>query len=76
MAGPTLDNLISKIRADTNQMRLLDVLGGQLKLLIDEERPDLRVLLTSLKAEALVSEEDYNELKAAYALDMVSPPVS
>jgi hypothetical protein len=57
-------------------MRLLDVLGGQLKLLIDEERPDLRVLLTSLKAEALVSEEDYNELKAAYALDMVSPPVS
>jgi hypothetical protein len=63
--------MIRNIRADTKQIRLLDVLSGQLKSLVDEGQPDLDSLLTSLKSENLVSGAEYDYLKSKY-LDTVS----
>ena len=73
MSMGQLDTLVSSIQADSKRVRLLDILGKQLGLLINGE-PDLSCLLSSLKAEALVSEGDYGELKLAFALEKVRPP--
>ena len=62
-----LDVLVGNIRADAKRIRLLDILGQQLRLLIT----DLDSLLSSLKAEALVSEEDCGDLKLTFALETV-----
>jgi hypothetical protein len=54
-------------------MQLLQILGRQLELLINEGQPDLDSLLTSLKTEGLVSGEEYGELRATFAQEAVSP---
>jgi hypothetical protein len=64
-----LDVLVGNIRADAKRIRLLDILDRQLRLLIT----DLDSLLSSLKAEALVSEEDCGDLKLTFALETVRP---
>jgi hypothetical protein len=67
-----LDVLIGNIQADAKRIRLLDILGQQLGLLITG-KPDLESLLSLLKAEALVSEEDCGNLKLTFALETVRP---
>jgi hypothetical protein len=66
-----LDVLIGNI-ADAKRIRLLDILGQQFRLLITR-KPDLESLLSSLKAEALVSEEDCGNLKLTFALETLRP---
>ena len=73
MTTEQLDNLVRDIRADEKYIRLLDILGYQLELFVKGGQPDLDCLLTSLKSEALVSDDEYSELKSAFALDMVIP---
>jgi hypothetical protein len=68
-----LDIVIKDIQADSKRMRLLHILGQQLELLINEGRPDLESLFASLQTETLVSEEEYGELRATFALEAVSP---
>jgi hypothetical protein len=68
----SLDILIRDIQADPKRVRLLQILGHQLELLINEGRPDLHSLYTSLKAETIVSEEECRELSAIFALEAVS----
>jgi hypothetical protein len=65
-----LDVLVRNIRADAKRLRLLDILGQQLRLLITD-KPNLDSLLSSLKAEALVAEEDCGDLKLTFALEAV-----
>jgi hypothetical protein len=67
-----LEIIIENSQSDPNYLRLLQILGEQLELLINEGRPDLHSLLTSLEAAALVSEEECRELRAAFALEAVS----
>lgn len=67
-----LDIMIKDIQADSKRMGLLQILGQQLELLINEGRPDLHSLLTSLEAGLLVSEEEYRELRATFSLEAVS----
>jgi len=67
-----LEVLVGNIRADTKRVRLLDILGQQLRLLITD-KPNLGSLLSALKAEALVSEEDYGDIKLTFALEAVKP---
>jgi hypothetical protein len=67
-----LDVLIKDIQADPKRVRLLQILGHQLELLINEGRPDLHFLYTSLRAETVVSEEEYSELMTTFALEDVS----
>jgi hypothetical protein len=74
MRTAELDVLVRDIQADAKQVRLLDLLGRQLEILINEGKPDLDCFLVSLKAEALVSEEDWQELKSTFALDCVCRP--
>ena len=66
-----LDALVKDIRADPKRVRVLDILGGQLELFINTGQPDIYCPLASLEAEALVSGEDHEELKFAFALDRV-----
>jgi hypothetical protein len=56
--------LVRDYQADPKQIRLLNILGPQLKKFINEGKPDLDCLLSSLKAEDLVSEEDCKGLKS------------
>ncbi|KAN0068072.1 hypothetical protein V8E54_008718 [Elaphomyces granulatus] len=70
-----LEVLVGNIRADTKRVRLLDILGQQLRLLITD-KPNLGSLLSALKAEALVSEEDYGDLKLTFALEAEPMPTS
>ncbi len=72
MGMEELDVLVGNIRADAKRLRLLDILDQQLRLLITD-KPDLDSLLSSLKAEALVSEEDCWDLKLTFALEAVRP---
>jgi hypothetical protein len=72
MSREKQDVLVRGIQADEKRIRLLDILGQQLELLINGQ-PDLNCLLDSLKAEDLVSEEDYRELKLNFPLETVSP---
>ena len=76
MADEDLDKLVRDIRADEKCIRLFGILGHQLELFVTGGRPDLNCLLTSLKSEALVSEDEYGKLKSTFALDMVIPPKS
>ena len=69
MCMKQLDVLVRDIQADAIQICLLDILGQQLGF-----EPDLDCLLSSLKAEALVSEEEYKELTLTFALETVSSP--
>jgi hypothetical protein len=66
-----LNILIKDIQTDSRRVRLLQILSGQLELLINKGKPNLCSLLTSLKEESLLSEEDYKELRAHYALETV-----
>ena len=68
-----LDVMVKDIQADSMRMRLLQILGQQLELLITEGQPDLDSLFASLKTETLVSGEEYEELGATFALEAVSP---
>ena len=68
-----LDVMIKDVQADSKWMRLLHILGQQLELLINEGRPDLASLFASLQTETLVSEQEYGELRATFALEAVSP---
>jgi hypothetical protein len=68
----TLDSMIKDIQSNSKHVRLLQILGHQLELLINEGHPDLHSLLTSMKTDALVSEEEYQELKSNFALETVS----
>lgn len=76
MKTDELDVLVRGIQADAKRIRLLDLLGRQLEVLINTGQPDLTCLLASLKAEALVSEEDWEELKSTFALDCVCRPLT
>ena len=67
-----LDDLVRDIQADAKRIRLLNILGRQLELFITGGQPDLDNLLISLKAEALVSDDEYCELESTFALDKVS----
>lgn len=67
-----LDILIKDIQADLKRMRLLQILSQQLELLINEGKPNLHSLFTSLTVESLVSEEECRELMATFALEAVS----
>lgn len=67
-----LDVMIRDIQADSKRIRLLQILSQQLELLINEGLPDLDSLFASLKAESLVSEDEYRELRVAFALEAVS----
>jgi hypothetical protein len=67
-----LDIMVRDIQADSKRMRLLQILGQQLELLINEGRSDPDSLFTSLKTEALMSEEEYRELKSIFIMDTVS----
>jgi hypothetical protein len=62
-----LNVLVRDIQADVKRIRLFDILGQQLGF-----EPDLDCLLSSLKAEALVSEEEYRELTLTFTLETVS----
>lgn len=53
-------------------MQLLQLLGQQLELYINQGQPDLGLLLTRLKADGLVSEDEYKELSVSFALEAVS----
>jgi hypothetical protein len=68
-----LDVMIKDIQVDSKRMRLLQVLGQQLELLINEGRPDLDALFTLLKTETLVTEEEYGELRVTFALETIGP---
>ena len=68
-----LDVMIKDIQADSKPMRLLHILGQQLELLINEGRSDLAFLFASLQTETLISEKEYGELRATFALEAVSP---
>jgi hypothetical protein len=72
METKQLDNLIEDAKANLNYMQLLRILGQQLEVLINEGKPDLNTLFTSLRAETLVSEEEYKELTITFALEAVS----
>jgi hypothetical protein len=65
------DILIKDIQADPKRLRLLQILGEQVQLLIEDGKPDLHSLLDSLKKESLMSQKDHNGLAAHYALDTV-----
>jgi hypothetical protein len=67
-----LDVIIKDIQADLKRVQLLQILGQQLELLINEGQPDLHSLFTSLKAEHLVSEEEYTKLRVTFSLETVS----
>src|SRR4030095_845811 len=69
-----LDILIRDIQADSKRMQLLHILGHQLELLINEGRPGLQSLFTTLKVEALVSEEEDRDLRANFSLKAVRYP--
>lgn len=71
MDGEQLDSMIKDIQADSKRVRLFEILGQQLELLINKGQPDLHSLYTSLKAETLVSEEELRELRAIFALESV-----
>ena len=64
--------MIKDIQTDSKRVRLFQILGHQVELLIDKGRPDLDLLYASLKAENLVSDGEYRELRATFALDAVS----
>jgi hypothetical protein len=49
--------MIRDIQTNSKRMRLLQILGQQLELLINEGQPYLHSLFVSLKAETLVSNE-------------------
>jgi hypothetical protein len=66
-----LEVLIKSVQADPRRVRLLVILGQQLELLINSGQPDIARLFTSLKEEALVSEVEYEELKAAFSFETV-----
>jgi hypothetical protein len=68
-----LDVMIKDIQADSKRIRLLQILGQQLELLINEGQPDPDALFASLKTEILVSGEEYGELRATFSLQAVSP---
>jgi hypothetical protein len=68
MTAVELDALIGDIQADAEWMRVLHILGEQFVLLINKGKPDLDIFLGSLKAEALISEDEYEELKTAFAV--------
>ena len=72
METKQLDSLIEDAKANSNYMQLLQILGQQLEVLIKEGKPDLNILFTSLRAETLVSEEEYKELTTTFALEAVS----
>jgi hypothetical protein len=67
-----LEIMIENIKSDPKRIQLLQILGEQLELLINEGRPDLHSLFISLEATALLSEEEFRELRAAFALEAVS----
>jgi hypothetical protein len=64
--------MIQDIKTDLKRIRLLEILGQQLELLVHQGKPNLHSMLTSLKAEALVSEEECKELAITFALEEVS----
>jgi hypothetical protein len=72
METKQLDNLIKDTKANLNYMQLLQILGQQLEVLINKGKPDLNTLFTSLRAETLVSEEEYKELTITFTLEAVS----
>jgi hypothetical protein len=53
-------------------VQLLQILGQQLELLINEGKSDLHFLFTSLEVETLVSEKKYREFRANFSLKAVS----
>ncbi len=64
--------MIKDIQANSKRMRLFQILNQQLERLINEGRSDFHSLFTSLKAEALVSEKEYRELRTIFTLEAVS----
>jgi hypothetical protein len=70
--------MIRNIRADTKQIRLLDVLSGQLKSLVDEGQPDLDSQLTSMILEVRESsvEGGVRLFKVHISGHSKSPPIS
>lgn len=66
-----LEVLIKSVQADPRRVRLLVILGQQLELLINSGQPDIARLFTSLKEETLVSEVEYEELKATFSFEAV-----
>jgi hypothetical protein len=53
-------------------MQLLQLLGQQLELYINQGQPDLSLLLTRLKTDSLVSKDKYKELNVSFALEAVN----
>jgi hypothetical protein len=66
-----LDDLIRRFQEDLQRIKVLQMLGQQLELLVYRGRADIHSLLLSLREDNLVSEEEHRELKERYALDEV-----
>jgi hypothetical protein len=72
MSVEQLDVLIRNIQADSEKMKLLQILSQQLEQLVHEGRPDLHAFCDALKEERLVSGEEFKKLGTTFALDGVS----
>jgi hypothetical protein len=67
-----LDVLIKNVQADSEKMKLLQILSQQLEQLVHKGRPDLRAFCDALKEERLLSREEFRQLGATFVLDGVS----
>lgn len=68
-----LDDLISRIQADSRHMTLLQILSNQLNMFIIEGQTDIRSLFASLVTDGLLSEDDCNTVVSQFPFTMVSP---
>ena len=67
-----LDDLITRIQADSKHMTLLQVLSNQLEMFIIKGQTDIRSLFDSLVTEGLLSEDDRNTVVSQFPFAIVS----
>ena len=74
MEAGQLDSLICEVQADSRQLQLLHLLGPHVEHYVRTGKIDLTSLLSSLKTEAMMSEEEHDQLLLQISSDAARQP--
>lgn len=74
MNSNRLNDLVRKVKANPQHMKLLQILNPQLNQLVTEGSPNLPTFWRDLKNEELISEDEHQELQGIFPLEHVSSP--
>jgi hypothetical protein len=72
MKDDEFENIAENFQADPRQVQLLSIIGEQVKLLVDEGRPNLSSFFASLESNLVVTSEEASRLYADFGLETVS----